>query len=436
MMYNNGQQNIMLPVERLIKSAEIAKLDKNKNIQKVIMAIAATNDMQLAKDISETINLKAVYEHLQYFPFTTPSNEVFDKNLLRQKFLIIGKIKKTDKPFIYPLALFNQHGLVLGGTGTGKTNLLYGLILQSMKQEIPVCIFDKDKEDYRHLRRFRPDLLIFNAQKMPFNPLAPPTNVPIKYWLPVFVQVFSKSNSLLDGSESLLLRAMTELYRKFGVFNGNDTYPTVTDLNDKVRSYSFKGNRREAGFQDSILNRLGAYIALNKDVYEYSKGIPIEWLARQSFVLEVKGLTERIARFTMNIFLYALFLHRIASGQRGNNLKNLVVVDEAKWLAPPGFNEHLSFSPLTYVLAQAREVGIGMIIADQTAQLDDAVFVNSRLKVCFRLGSGVDMEKAQRTMALTKEQADYIPKLDTGECIVRIPREDPFVVETLRVNFR
>ena len=38
-------------------------------------------------------------------------------------------------------------------------------------------------------------------------------------------------------------------------------------------------------------------------------------------------------------------------------------------------------------------------------------------------------------MALTKEQADHMAsKLDTGEYIVRIPREEPFVLESLKVN--
>ena len=67
--------------------------------------------------------------------------------------------------------------------------------------------------------------------------------------------------------------------------------------------------------------------------------MPIEELAKKSLVIEVKGLSEKIARFTINIIFYALFLYRIASGQRGNTLRNLVVVDEGKWLAPPGFNE-------------------------------------------------------------------------------------------------
>jgi len=432
-----SQLNVITPSERLFKMAEIAKLEKNDAVKRIISTVAVTNNLKLAHDICIPLNLKAVYELLQQFPFKPPSQDVSDKNLLNNRFLILGKVKREKRPFLYPADLFNQHGLLLGASGSGKTTLLYGIILQCMMQGIPVLIVDKDKEDYRHLRRFRPELLVFKAyENFIFNPLEPPLNVKAEHWFPVFVQVFSKTNSLLDGSESLLIRAMKKLYDEFGVFEGSDTYPTIIDLHEKVQSYNFKGNRRDAGFQDSILNRLHAYIDLNKEVYEYSRGIPIDWLARQSFVLEVKGLTDRIGRFTVSILLYGLFLHRIASGQRGNSLKNLVVVDEAKWLAPYGYNQHVSFSPLTSVLSMAREAGIGMIIGDQTARLEDSVFVNSRIKFCFRLGDGADIDKAKKSMSLTNDQSEYLNKMDIAECIVRIPKEDPFVIETLDVNLK
>lgn len=436
-MQNDWKQNSMVAIEPLNKLAEIAKLDKDKNIQKFLMAIGVSNDSRMANDFIKIIHPKAVYESLQKYPFSQPSNDILQADLLNNKFLLIGKIKRTTKPFLYTTDLFNQHGLILGGTGTGKTNLIYGLSLQCMRQGVAVWHLDKDKQDYRHLRRFNPDLLVFDAQEnLAINPLQPPKNVKPKHWIPTFVTIFAKSNSLLDGSESLLIKAIYELYEKYGVFNGKDTYPTIIDLFERIVSYNFRGNSRAVAYQDSIVNRLQAYIATNRKVYEYSKGLPIEEFAKKSLVIEVKGLSEKIARFTINIIFYALFLYRIASGQRGNSLRNLVVVDEGKWLAPPGFNENLSFSPLTYVLAQARETGIGLLMADQSAQLEDSIFVNSRIKLCFRLGSGNDIEKAKQTMALTREQADYITKLDTGECIVRIPKEDPFVLQIPKVKLQ
>lgn len=86
------------------------------------------------------------------------------------------------------------------------------------------------------------------------------------------------------------------------------------------------------------------------------------------------------------------------------------------------------------VLSQARTTGLSLLSADQGAQLERALFVNSTTKLCFRLGDGHDIETMRKAMALTREQADYIPKLDTGEAIVRIPKEDPFVIKTPKVK--
>lgn len=428
-------RKIHTPANDLIQTAEEAKLISNTVVQKSILASLVSEDAKLTSHLQRFLNMRAGYEKLLKYPFDSVSQETLEFANYPDKRLIIGFIQRMMLPFVYLLNLLTNHCLVLGATGTGKTNLFYGIIAQCIRQLIPVIVFDKDKQDYRHLKRFFPNLNIFNIENFNFNPLQVPTGVNPKHWLSAFVQVFAKSNSLLDGSENLLLRAVSTLYEKHGIFQGSDNCPTLIDLYHQIKSYNFKGNYRARGYQDSILNRLHAYVALNREVYEYSKGMPIEWIAKNSFVLEVKSLTDRIARFTMSILLYALFMHRIALNERGNILRNLIVVDEAKWLAPPGHNDNLGFSPLTSVMSQSREVGIGLLIGDQTAQLEDSVFVNSRLKCCFRLGDGQDIEKVHKTMALSQEQADYITKLDTGECIIRIPNEEPFVIKTLKVNF-
>lgn len=438
-MYSNQfQQQIkpMVQIEPLIKLAEIAKVDSDINIQKYLLALSLNNDQKMANDFASAIHYKAVYELLEKFPFNTPSDQTLKPFIGNNRILGIGKILKTDHGFAYPLDLLNRHCLILGATGTGKTNLIMSLILQCIMHRVSILIFDKDKEDYRHLYRIMPSIKIINAKKLPFNPLQPPPYVDPEHWRVIFVQVFCKSNDLLGGSESMLLDAMEELYQEYGILSGSDTYPTLIDLEEKIASYDLRGKYRALGFQDSLLNRFGAYRALNKDMFEYSKGVPVDYLSSQNIVIEVKALTDRVSRFFMNIILYGMFLYKIASGQRGNILRNAVFVDEAKWLAPPGHNDLLGFSPLSSVLAQSREAGIGLIIGDQTAYLDRAVFVNTRIKYCFQLGCGEDIEKVRMSMALTKEQADYIPKLDTGECIVRIPMEDPFVVKTLKVNFQ
>lgn len=422
-------------IENLIRTVEAAKLDKDPVMRNLIFACAADNDFSLVEDIMPIMNLKAVYERLNGIPFTSPSQEISSHDVFNDRAIIIGRVKGEERLFTYPIDWLNQHSVITGGSGTGKTNLLYGIVLQCMQKGIPVIIFDKDKTDYRHLRRINPNLLVFNANKVPvFNPLAPPPGVDSIHWLNAFIQIFAKSHDLLGASEAVLIKACVNLYKKFGVLEGNDEYPTLIDLYEKIDSYSLGGNKNSGGYQEPAKNRLEAYVKLNPELYEYSKCIPLDYLLQHSFVYEVKGFTDRMARFMMTILLYAIFLYRIANCERNNALKTLILADECSWLAPYGFNKKIGQTPLASILSMGREAGLGLVLASQTAKLEDSVYVNSMLRICLRLQNGEDIEKTGKTLALTEEQTDYIAKLDRGEAIVRIPREDPFLMETLKVN--
>lgn len=420
--------------DKLLKLAELAKLEKQDHVQKMILAASISNDPALAKIVMDYLQPHAVKELLLKFPFQNPTEEELYSNFPNCQPLLMGKVKNLEMPFIYPMNYLNQHCFVCGTTGSGKTNFLMGLALQVMKN-CPVWIIDREKEDYRHLIRLNPNLLVFDAQEsFIYNPFQVPPFVNPKHLITAFVSIFSKTNSLLDGSEALLTKAMYELFEERGIFKGSQEFPVLFDLLEKIKSYKFRGYSRALGYQDSIMNRLESYLIANPNMYSYSKGFALEDLIQKSFVLEIKGLGEKHGRFITNSLAYSLFLYRIAKGERGNVLRNLLIIDEGKWAVPPGFNPNIAFPPLANVLAQSREAGLGIVIADQTADLDPSIFVQSRVKVCFSLGSGEDKERIKKTMALSKEQADYIHNLDVGEAIVRIPKVDPFVIKVPKVR--
>ena len=423
----------LVPIEPFIKLAEIAKLDKEPAIQNALQTIAITNDPQLAEDVAQILQPIAMQELLNGKPFGHPPSAEINQTY-QELCVFLGLVPDAEYPLCPPIRQFNQHCYVGGASGTGKTNLLQGVALQIMPN-CPVWIFDREKQDYRHLLRLVPSLIVFDAQTdFVCNPLEVHTPVKPKDHLAAFVAIFTKTHGLLGGAEAMLIKVLNGLYGRHGVFDGSDKFPTLFDLLDDIKDLRLHPVSRQAGYRDSIVNRLEAELATNPDMYQYVKGFPLEELAANSFVLEIKGLSEKQGRFLVTMQLFSLFQWRIARHERGNDLRNLVVIDEGKWIAPPGFNENIGFTPLDYVLAQSRETGLGVVIADQTANLAESVFVQSRLKICFRLGSGADIDRVRKTFALTKEQADYIPKLDVGEAIVRIPKLDPFLIKVPRVR--
>lgn len=431
--YRQSPDNLLMGI---LRNADAAKLTRDQTFLRLLMPAMIDQDSGLTGALRTYVNEHLIREMIDGFPFYQPSENV---SLVQHgsRLLIMGRIiRNENRPYLYNIDSANQHILIIGGTGTGKTNLIYSIALQSMLHQIPVMIFDREKQDFRHLRRFKSakDTIVAKAKDLPINFLQPPTGVVPQHWLVDFVTIFTKYNELLSGSESFLLAQTRHLYHDYGIFDGKTTYPTIHDLYQKIQSVPVKGNTRTSRFKETILNRLESYLALNGPASEFSKGVPAEWIAGKNIVIELSGLTERMSRFYVAMILQSLFKYRLASGMRGNTLRNLVIADECKYLTPPGYNPHLSFSPLTTLLSQAREAGIGMVLADQSAQLEPSVFVNTRCKICFRLGDGSDIRKIAQSMSLSRGQEQYITRLDTGECIVRIPNEDPFVMKTLPVN--
>lgn len=430
-------QNHALSTVRILDLARRAKVRNDPQFHKIAVATELTKSNALMKAVEKSLGLKAICEDVLQIPFDFPSQDTLDLQNSPELKVFIGMIQRLNQPFFRPLNLLASHLLLLGSSGSGKTTLFYGIVAQCLTMNIPVIIVDYMKQDYRHLKKQYPQLAILKAGKdFIFNSLQVPNGVHPQDWRSAWVVVFCKANGLLDGSESLLLKAVTQLYEQLGVFDGSKHFPTLIDLHNKIMSYNLRGNYREAGFQQSISNRLYAYISLLGETAEYNSGLPIERIGATPLVLEFKGLSERIARFMVSILLYALFMHRIATGQRGSILRNLVLIDEAHSFAPAGMsNDKFGDSPMESILKQSREAGIGLALGSQSAALDRGIMINSATKIAMHLGDGEDMEQVRKSFALTPEQAAYIPKMDVGEAIIRVKKEDPFLISTLRTKF-
>lgn len=337
-------------------------------------------------------------------------------------------------PFAYPIDHFSRHVLVAGRTGVGKTNLLMLIILSMMAEGATVWVWDYLKTDYRHLRRLCPDLRVWNSETLIFNPWQPPAHVDPRLWINLTVSVFCKVNSLLDASRRLLVSVLTKLYRDLGVFDGSLNYPSSTMVSEAVWAENTKGQPRLNQAKDSVHNRMRASLLANPEVHAYSHGFPVEELAKHSAVFELKAMDEMDAAFRILAVNYALFQQRIETHDRGQGLKTLSVIDEAHSIVPDRRNDAIPFSPAAALVSQARETGLGFVFSSQSTDLDQHIVRNTALKIAFALGDGAEIERVQKAFSLSREQAAYINRLQTGEAIVRAPWNiDPFVIRVPRV---
>ena len=81
-------------------------------------------------------------------PFEQPSGKEVEGEIR------IGIVKSTNGSFGLNLDELNEHLLITGRSGSGKTTINYHIMLQLLQRGIPFLAFDF-KQDYRHLLGFR-----------------------------------------------------------------------------------------------------------------------------------------------------------------------------------------------------------------------------------------------------------------------------------------
>lgn len=420
---------VHLPLQRKLGLAELADRHRDRKTLLQLQAAEIGQNPVLAESIRKRLTIDATRRLIEGLKFSAPRMEDLALHADPEASLVLGEARDSGITVLYAVRLARQHLLILGATGEGKTSFLYALVVQFV-QFGSVWVFEGGaKTDFRHLTQLLPDLLVLDPETMAFNPWQVHEGQHPRRVLTMAEEMFAMTNWLRDGSRAMLRKAGHSLFAERGIFAGGDDFPTLIDIRHRVASLKVPGYSRSAAYKDSALNRKDGFLSEAPKLYTYRKGFDIADLARRSFVYELQDLSPPHAAFQFYSLISTLIDHRIANGKRGDAAwPVMVVVDEAKWIAPP--RNELGFSPLEYLLAQARELGVSFVFADQSTELNPALFTQCRLLAAFRLGGGANIEAVRKAFGLTKEQADHLHKLQVGEAVVRLPRIDPFILRT------
>lgn len=346
--------------------------------------------------------------------------------------VLLGRVRGSGAAAWYRINRLTGHLLLLGMTGLGKTSFFFWLCSQLIGR-YGLLIFDR-KLDFRHLLRLFPDkLLIFDVAKdFRSNPLQPPPHFGAKKWAAVFTEFFCKIFNFLDVGQNMVFSEVDRLYKERGIYEGGRDYPSLYELREGIQNLSFAPYTNSARTKDSVCNRLNGLLAMSEKLFDCSIGFDLEKLIHEAVILELHGLLGSHADLIVNYFLHWVFCYRMGIGERGNMLRNLIVFDEAKAIFPPSWNPISGFSSMEMMISQAREFGLGVLAADQTAQLSNMLYANTNLKLLMGLGSGVDLLTAAQAMGLSAEQRDYAHNLGVGEAVVHDRNVGTYVLEIPR----
>ena len=414
---------------RLIETAKRANLDRTPFVQDWIMAASVSPSDNVTQGAEKFLALRAAQAELLGVPFYSVEDVPGQHNVDGPP-IGLGHDLQSGLSVVKGANDFTRQVAIFGATGTGKSYLQNLIHLQLAAKGYKLFIVDKDKTENRILAQQIGATIVNIVTDWPCNPFEVPPGLTPHEAIAIVADCMALSFGWLVASHSLFIDVVHELFVERGMFEGAKSYPTLRDIRNRLASKKFHPSSRAGGYIQTILNRKDAMLREIPTNYDFTKGIPIERLANQHIVLEVAGLSDYHARFRVLHFLYTLFRIRQKQGGSDGKLLNVAGIDEASsWFAPKIVNDQVGAGLLDKLVSQSRSSGLGFIFASQgVSDIDPTILKNSETKIIMRLGDGQCSDRIAKSISLSREQRDYIPRLGIGEAICSLPPQEPMLI--------
>lgn len=341
---------------------------------------------------------------------------------------------KTLGPLQLTIQDVNQHTLVAGRSGSGKTTAVFRLLASARQNVIRTLVLDW-KNEYRSLVRHHeigPDLRVFTVGRsdvspLRFNPLIPPANTSPATHLKHIIDIIQHAYYLGEGVAHILQLALDSLYRKYRVYEGRaEQYPTFSDVREWLTDYRPK-NQREGGWLSSTVRALDSlcYGEMGQVVVT-GQPLMVDELLACDTVIEM-DVSAADKSFIVQALLWNVYAH-CAGRQEGNTaMTNLIVLEEAhNTLRKSAASAKETVVEL--LMRQARSRGIGIVVVDQTIDLlSPSVLSNIHNLFCL---SQPPSGTATKMLNLPDDATDYPGRLEVGQAIVKLQSrfQAPFIV--------
>jgi DNA helicase HerA-like ATPase len=362
-----------------------------------------------------------------------------------------------------PGRALNEHVLVVGTPGSGKTNTCMRLLVEAHEQlGVPFLVIEPAKTEYRRLAghpSLRGKLRVYSVggegAQLRLNPLRPAPGMDLLGHIDFLKAVFNASFAMFPGMPQILEQALIEAYERRGwnlYTSRNEAagldarltpdelealLPCLGDLQEQVtsvlnrRTYS-EEVRRNIGA--ALGSRLGSLRMGNKGlILDTRRSTPLGDLFERPAVLELNNLRDDEEKsFVMALVLVLLSQHAEARqaqfSERGREtLQHVTLIEEAHRLlaaGPRGGGESADprgkgVAIFTDMLAELRALGEGFVVAEQIpTKLASDVLKNTNLKIIHRLTAPSDCAVLGDAANLDAAQLRYLVSLPMGTAVV------------------
>ncbi len=261
-----------------------------------------------------------------------------------------------------------RHVLILGSTGSGKTNHAFNIIQEAFGVSHGLtCVVIDVKREYRALKGLMEQpvevLAVGDEPLLTFDPLVPPTGVSFEFWDRAFADVFVRAYGLSEPSRRILLDSLFKLRQ------GQPDAPTIRELEREVGRFE-AGSPKEQNSQRSLESRL--HIVNTGPVgasLNSANGLSVERLDGKLVVFEVGRIDSlRDQRFVADVLMLLMWYYdKFHPAEEEERLKRLIVVEEAhRYLSEERPSaQRGERTLLELAIAEARRYGWGFVIVDQ-----------------------------------------------------------------------
>ena len=326
----------------------------------------------------------------------------------------------------------NGHMVLLGGSGSGKTQTMKAMISEISKYDIPMLIFDFNDdyfEDERDLN-FVPDNNLESydvLDGLPINPLALNSQSNSGNRLGVDMtrniyklnEIFKNIFDLGDQQAVFLMNAMYDVYRSKGIttrtqtMGDNGIMPEFRDLENIIVDHDLLYNRLRGIFD------LGLF-----DNNDFSLDT---FLQGKNVLRFTECPTDMIKEVTAEIMLDSIYSYLLRMGHY-NGLRLAIFIDEAHKIA--------NFKSVKKLFKEARKYGCAVFLCSQEAKdFNESIYSNAGTIISMQLQETSNSKKAAEMLVQSNRRdhmANIIRTLPKYYGIIKNVQYTPSV--TLRIK--
>ena len=331
----------------------------------------------------------------------------------------------------------------MGRSGSGKTNLVFALIGNLLRNRKPFLIFDW-KKNYRPLisspSDFPVQLYTVGRPLVPFqfNPLIPPPGTEATSWLKKLIEILAKATFVGEGVMYLLQRGLDQLYRKTGVYDGNvERYPSMAELVKVLKDMSVKG--RAANWMASTERALAALcFGSMGEVLTTQSNSSIADLLEKPVILELDSLTAVDKVFFIESLMLWIHHYRLSQQEEREQFRHAIIIEEAHHILKrqaTGSQESIT----DLLLREIRELGESIILVDQhPSQISLPALGNTYCTFTLNLKSREDVNASSAYLLLKDDEKPYLGRLEVGQAIVKLQGRwpHPFLIQVPHIQLK